>query len=244
MIFKPKENEIRPNIEEKNQKMLWCPFAKIMDQKMKTRGKYQEKYPEGAVIHYTAGGNDPISTINWGREMGYSYMLIDRDGLIYQSSPLDEWGYHAGESSYLGREGVSKYFVGIEMISAGRVLEVSSNKTGVETKYAAWFHYVHGSTAIKKDAVLFERDEIRFSKTESNIRAGNYHKFTVLQEESLISLLLWLKSNNQAVFSFNNVVGHDEVSPGRKQDPGGSLSMTMPNLRRRLDAIYSGTILP
>jgi len=36
------------------------------------------------------------------------------------------------------------------------------------------------------------------------------------------------------------VAGHDEVSPGRKSDPGGSLSMTMPQFRYMLKKKYMG----
>jgi N-acetyl-anhydromuramyl-L-alanine amidase AmpD len=243
MIFGNK-TENRPNMGEKNQKLNWIPHAEIQTQKMDTKGKYPRKYPEGAVIHYTAGSNDAHATINWGREMGYCYLLIDREGLIYQSAPLDEWGYHAGESSYLGRTSMSRYLVGIEMISAGRLTTIPSKEKGETTKYAAWFHFIPGTQNLKKGVKLFEASEVRFSKSEGNIQAGNYHKYSEAQELSLISLLLWLRHNNEDVFTFNNVLGHDEISPRRKQDPGGSLSSTMNNFRSKIESIYSGAVLP
>ena len=33
-------------------------------------------------------------------------------------------------------------------------------------------------------------------------------------------------------FDVEWVVGHDEIAPSRKSDPGASLSMTMPELRK------------
>ncbi|MEO5348858.1 MAG: N-acetylmuramoyl-L-alanine amidase [Magnetococcus sp. YQC-3] len=237
------EKETRPEREASKQNLLWCPEAIIPDLKMKTRGKYPQKYPEGAVVHYTASPEDPTGILNWAREMGYCYFVIDRVGRIYQSFPLDEWGYHAGESSYLGRTGVSKYFVGIEIVSAGRLQPVPSKETGVETKYAAWFHYVGNTTVLKQNAKLYSRDQVRVCETTMNIRAGTYHKYTPQQEESLLGLCLWLKHNNPDVFSFANVVGHDEVAPGRKQDPGGSLSTTMNVFRQKLESAYSGYLI-
>ncbi|WP_457021162.1 hypothetical protein [Luteimonas sp. A611] len=69
---------------------------------------------------------------------------------------------------------------------------------------------------------------------QGNQSAGHYQKYTILQEASLRTLLTWLRSNNPDVFRFDLVLGHDEVSPGRKVDPGGSLSMTMSAFRQSL----------
>lgn len=194
---------------------LWCPFAEIVEPEMKTRGKYRKGYPEGAVVHYTAG-RPGLGSFKYGRKKGYCYLYIDRDGTIYQSSPLDRWGWHAGKSHWPGFEGgVSRYFVGIEMASAGLL------KDGAGGFFTWW-----GEEIPPKETRRVERLH--------NMKEGVYQVYTSAQEESLKDLLLWLKFNNPDIFRLENVVGHDEVSPNRKSDPGGSLSWPMPEFRSSL----------
>lgn len=241
---KEKEEAPRPAPSDSSRCLLWYPEAKIPSQKMKTKGKYEKGYPRGAVVHFTAGGNDPQGTLSWGREMGYCYFVIDRQGIVYQSFPLNEWGQHAGESRWMGVSSLSRHFVGIEVIAAGQLKKVPDKFSDEEAKYAAWFHYVSGTNTIRKNAELFKYDEVRFSSRDMNIQPGIYHKFSDKQEESLMELLLWLKRNNPNVFKLEDVVGHDEIAPLRKNDPGAALSMNMHKYRAKLNAIYYGDSLP
>jgi len=203
--------------------LRWIPFAKIEKQKMKTRGKYEKGYPSGAVVHYTAGqqsiGSDALS---WGREECYCFLLIDAIGTIYQAHPIDEWGSHAGKSSYHGIDGtVSNKLIGIEISCAG-LLEKVVTEEG--TKFKAWFH--------KNSSQYFGAAHVNYIQAREGCISGYYHKYTPAQESSLIYLLKWLKSNDPVgCFNYDLVLGHSEVSPLRKTDPGGSLSMSMHDLR-------------
>lgn len=59
---------------------------------------------------------------------------------------------------------------------------------------------------------------------------GTFERYTAAQEEALINFILWQLDVNPD-FEIDYVLGHDEVSPGRKTDPGKSLSWTMPEFR-------------
>ncbi len=217
----PDEEPERPNPTDEGKKLLYYPKAIVTSEKMPTRGNYKDNYPVGAVVHFTAGrslkgDSDALNTIRSGIANGYCYFCISNDGSVFQSFPLDKWGYHCGKSTWptLG-SGLSNKLVGIEICCAGKL---DKNNT-------SWF----GET--------YPANQTRMVGAHENQEAGNYHKYTPEQEASLIDLLLWLKKNNPDVFKIENVLGHDSVSPGRKNDPGGSLSMTMPEFVEKLKGL-------
>ena len=209
--------------------LLTCPFAVHQDlPQAKTRGKYQLGYPQGAVVHFTAGNHKqkPLDAVQQMVNNGYVYFIIAPDGTIYQNFQLDQWGYHAGDSEKYPSEweglgfGVSDKIVGIEIMSPGRL---NDNRS-------PWYD---------KNKV-FPKEQCRFVEGDEQQQRGWYVRYTDEQERSLFELLGWLKSNKPDVFNYNFVLGHDEVSGPRgigwrrKNDPGGALSMSMDELRNKL----------
>lgn len=193
---------------------LWIPGAKIVSPSMKTSGVYANGWPLGAVVHFTAGRDNAEDAVVYGRGQGYAYLCIQGDGQLVQAHPVNRWGSHAGKSYHevLG-SGVSSKLIGIEITSAGRL-----EKRG--DKFISWFGKEYGPTEVR----YIPRDR-------DNVQAGYYHKYTKLQESKLMEVLLWLHANGGGIFKPDFVLGHDEVSPGRKNDPGGALSQTMPEFR-------------
>ena len=213
--------EERPSVSKPGAKQLWCPFAQTDFPKSRTRGSYAKGYPLGAIVHFTAGRRSGLKAAMQEQvENGFTYFVIDEHGAIGQNFPLDSWGYHAGQSSWPTLTGtVSNDLVGIEIQSAGQ-LEKSGNH------HQTWF----GET--------IPNDQVRtIARQTANQQPGAYHQFTPAQETALLQLLKWLHQNNPGVFSYDHVLGHDEVSPTRKNDPGGALSLTMPELRKKLKGL-------
>lgn len=204
----------------KGAKTLWIPFATRM-REIPTRWTYPQGYPQGAVIHFTAGRDNPEGTVEFLGRKGFPCLVMGRDGKIYQAFPLNRGGCHSGTCHH-------NYSIGLEIIAAGRCNPVTVN--GVR-KFKAWFH--------RSPSEYFDELEMRYVTRSGSRREGWYQKYTSVQEESLIELLLWLKSQAPDVFSFDDVKGHDECCdeggrPGAKEDPGGALSMTMPEFRELL----------
>lgn len=198
---------------------LTCPLA---DQslRMPTRGRYRKGYPEGLVVHFTAGQCDTDQqmkdSIAWGIDNRFAFFGIAPSGKLFQTHSLDTWGSHAGTSNWPGvGSSVSQYFLGVEIAAAGTV----------DKNRKSWF----GKT--------FSEDRLRRVEAKANMKAGNYVKYTAHQEQMLIQLCVWLHENNPTVFKIENIVGHDEIAPLRKNDPGGALSMTMPEFRLKIQAM-------
>lgn len=205
------------------------PFAKKLAQKMRERGTYSKGWPKGAVVHFTAGRDGAEKTIRGGIKNGYTFWCIQRDGLLVCAHDADKWGYHAGESAwdkvikgirYFLSGSVSDDLIGIEINAAGRV-------TAQGAKFKTWFN------------TLLEPSDVRYTPGKDNQQKGFYHRFTEAQEKTLVETLFWLKDQNPNAFSFDYVLGHDEVSPKRKNDPGAALSRTMPEFREFLRKEYA-----
>lgn len=201
-------------------KSLVYPSAVVPGYEMKTVGRYEKGYPEGAVVHYTAGSTAE-SSLAWGLKQGYCFYMIAKSGKVYQPFKLDRWGSHCGASSHdiLGTR-LSKKLVGIEIDNSGSL----TSKGG---KYYTWFDKEIPAANVRRVEDL------------DGMVSGNYEKYTSQQEEALTRLLLWLKANNPSVFNFDYVLGHYEVSKGRKADPSGALSVSMARYRSHLKELYS-----
>lgn len=221
-----------PNRESVNDPTLWLPSSKELKIehnyqgiRLPTRGEYDQGFPVGAVVHFTAGwqkhpklSNAKLAqnTLEGAKKNGFTFLVIDADGIVYQSHPMNRWGYHAGKSSWpnLGHS-LSNKLVGIEVMCPGRVDKSGDN-------YKTWY------------GQIIKPEDIRETDNKENIKAGAYVKFTYEQEQSLIGLLRLLHGLGEGVFSYHNIVGHDEIAPNRKDDPGHSLSLSMPKFRKML----------
>lgn len=195
---------------------------------MKTRGKFPNNYPMGAIVHFTAGHSErglanAIEAIDGGRENGYAYWCIAKDGTIVCGHDLSEWGYHAGLSFYpeLGAS-VSQKLLGIEICNAGKVEPIKDDPD----HFLTWF-----GTKIPKEEV----DHVSAPRYGAE-EPGYYQIYTVQQMQALVNLLCWLRKNSGGLFSFDYVLGHDEVATpkGRKNDPGGALFVGMDDFRTLL----------
>jgi hypothetical protein len=232
---------------------LWLPSAEnIMETeniKMRTRGEYAFGYPRGLVVHFTAGWHIHKSMVNkikpfpekqdvtpklesmardyalrtarYGVKNGFNFLVMDILGNVYQSRPMDKWGYHAGKSFWQGLGySVSQDIAGVEILNVGRLTKKGN-------KYYSWF-----DLEIPAEQVRYIEDPLHGEK-------GYYCMFTAEQEESLKKLIVEMRNcspvvNGKPVFEINNVVGHHEISPKRKNDPSGALSMPMSQLRHEI----------
>ncbi len=226
------------------------------------RGRYPNGV-EGLIVHYDAfrirrlGGTDEnsdtrtIQMIKSGADNGYRYAEISRTGRIFVPANWDfeHWGRHAGTSRcpVTGRTSVSQYYVGVEMNNPGLLYESQT-----DGEFCPWYNCRQDAEGRiirdsrgrcyrkSSDDETYTRDEVRYAKG-GNIAGGYYLPYSRDQFDSLVAIIAHLRDTYPASFRLDRIFGHDEVSPGRKQDPGGALSydgrlMTMDEFRTELAA--------
>lgn len=186
---------------------------------MKRGGTYSKQFPEGAIVHFTAGwqSQKPKDAISAAVKAGHRYFFIDETGQVWQQFDLSGYGAHAGESicPATKRTTVSKYYVGIEVACAGSLSDVDKDGQIDDT----WFKQLNlPSKTVNAGHYIGKFQNVK----------GVFQKFNELQEASLIELLIWLCEMGM---NPDLIWGHDEVAPKRKNDPGLSLSLKMDDFR-------------
>lgn len=164
-----------------------------------TSGKFEAGMPDTIVIHYTAGRShqSSVHTLTTRVSKASAHLVVGRDQKITQLLPFDTTAWHAGQSSYDGRIGFNQYSIGIEIDNPGLL-----TKTG--NKYLSWF----GKDYPENDVV---------KAIHRNENAARYwHRYTEWQIEvcqEICELLI-------ATYNIKTILGHEEISPKRKVDPG------------------------
>jgi len=155
--------------------------------------------PSYLVVHYTAG-RDLESSVRWLTDpaaRASAHLLIGRDGQIVQLAPFDRVTWHAGQSRWRGLEGLNRHSIGIELDNAG-ALERQAGR------WRAWF----GADYVEQEVL---------EATHKHETAGRgWHLFTEEQLDATALVARILVDH----YGLKDVIGHDDIAPGRKQDPG------------------------
>ena len=123
------------------------------------------------VLHYTdlPTAADSIAILCDVKRKVSAHYLIDYDGSIYNLVPDEKRAWHAGVSTWQGRDNVNDYSIGIEIQNKGTLV------TPLEP-------------------------------------------YTIEQMNALVKLLKYLTMLHN--IQPHNIIGHSDVAPGRKIDPG------------------------
>jgi N-acetylmuramoyl-L-alanine amidase len=164
-------------------------------------GELQHEY---LVMHYTAGptAEAAVSWLSNPVASASAHLVIGRDGSVTQLVPFDTVAWHAGTSIWEGRVGLNRYSIGIELDNAGRL-------TRHGTRWLAWFGTEYG------DGEVIEA--VHTNETQ----AAGWHLYTPEQLEVTFEVSALLV----AEYGLLDVVGHDDIAPGRKTDPGPAFPM-------------------
>ena len=161
--------------------------------------------PKLVVVHYTAGASAE-SSIDWltnPASRAGTHVVVGRDGSVTQLVSFDRQAWHAGRSEWQGLEGLNAHSFGIELDNGG---PLQQHRDG------SW-HTPFGAT-VPQDQVL-----------EATHRHGGatrgWHTYTgeqLIAASEVANLLV-------GHYGLGEVVGHDDIAPGRKTDPGPAFPM-------------------
>lgn len=174
-----------------------------------TGGKYQSP-PDTIILHYTSGGTpeSAIQTFQNPSSKSSAHLVIARNGAITQMVPFDTIAWHAGESQYEGRTGFNKFSIGIEIDNAG-LLEKRGDR------YVSWF------------GRAYPEQEVVLAVHRNEFSPKYWHEYTEVQIQLVEEICnLIMKS-----YPIKFILGHEEISPGRKTDPGPAFPLDKIRMR-------------
>lgn len=164
------------------------------------------------VFHFTAGSSleSSVESLCTRKPRGNAsaHVVLGRDGTIVQLAPFDVVTWHAGVSQWNGLVGLNNWSIGIEMDNAGAL-----NRVG--DRFVAWF----GRSYPDSEVMLAEH------KHGGGIRP--WHAYT----EPQIARALELAELLVAAYGLEDVIGHEDIAPTRKTDPGPAFPL--PSIRSR-----------
>ena len=160
--------------------------------------------PEYVVLHYTAGPHaaGAIETLCNPERRASTHLVIDRDGGITQLVPFDTIAWHAGKSAWDGRTGLNKFSIGIQLDNAGDLQRE-------DEKWVSWWGQVYPD------------DQVIEAVHKHGDKKVGWHKYTDAQVNAVREVVAALFQD----YDLKDILGHDDISPGRKLDPGPAFPM-------------------
>lgn len=160
--------------------------------------------PDSIIIHFTAG-RSADSSVTWFKNPeanASAHLVIGQDGKIIQMVEFNRKAWHAGVSRWADRSGFNNFSIGIELDNPGRL-------TKVNDRYYAWF-----GKEYLRDAVLEARH-----KHEKEM--SYWHIFPEKQMDACLKVCKLIMQH----YNIREVLGHDDIAPLRKNDPGPAFPM-------------------
>lgn len=179
--------------------------------------------PHYVMLHYTAQG-DGVGTRDWmllsphrkQRLAGAAaplyasaHLVIDRDGSIWQIVPFDRQARHAGVSHWRGLTRLNRYAIGIELANYG------------------WLDR-HGDGSFgRSDTPRFDPADVVVAPMPhlGEAHLGEDKGWEPFPEVQLTALERVVRALLRRYPTIAEVIGHQDVAPGRKFDPGPAFPM-------------------
>jgi N-acetylmuramoyl-L-alanine amidase len=156
-------------------------------------------------MHFTAG-RSAESSVSWlcNPAAGASaHLVIGADGDITQLIPFDRIAWHAGSSSWYDISGLNHCSIGIELDNPGRLVRQDNH-------WRSWF----GET--------YDDDKVIEETHKYDSEPAGWLVYPPAQIEAAVAAAVAICRR----YKVTDVLGHDDIAPGRKQDPGPAFIMS------------------
>ena len=165
--------------------------------------------PRFLVIHYTAGGDGFDTAAYFARRAAKAsaHLVIRRDGTIVQCVPFNTVAWHAGKSRWVGKDG--RAYANLNQHSIGIEIENWGPLTRSAAGWVSW-------SGTQVDAA-----RVTEARHKSGAPDCGWERYTPLQVRTARVVAAALC----AAYGIREIVGHDDIAPGRKTDPGPAWDM-------------------
>lgn len=206
MAYSISQNRLQVN--SKPVKMVKSPF---------TSGNFA-KTPKIVVMHFTFGAS-AASSATWFQSPdnpgSSAQVVIDRDGTVIQCVDFDIVAWHAGKSRLRDIVGLNKHAIGIEMANWGYL---TSSGSGWKT---------HSGKAIANPVLAVHEN----GNPDGSQKPIGWEPYPQAQFDAAVGVVRALVKE----YGINEIVGHEDISKGRKWDPGPAF-----NKQHFRDLVFGG----
>jgi N-acetylmuramoyl-L-alanine amidase len=152
------------------------------------------------VIHYP--GTDTLAKTFSALKPSKAYhIVIDRDGSLHQLAPFDRGSAHSGHSDWKGITGLNSNGIAISLQNVGRV-----RPAGADFKSPGNVIYPAARVGSAKPRL-----------PTSGSATAHWERFTDAQLDACEEVIRVLRATYPTL---TDLIGHDEISMGRRDDPG------------------------
>ncbi len=164
--------------------------------------------PKILVVHFTFGASGR-SSANWFNDPNNpgssAHVVIDRDGSIIQCVDFNTIAWHAGNSRLRGMVGLNQFSFGMELANWGYLKRAGDGWTS------------HTGTRINDPFLAAHKA----GNPDGSTTPIGWEPYPSEQIASAVALARALVTT----YGVNEIVGHEDIAPGRKWDPGPAFDM-------------------
>lgn len=166
--------------------------------------------PSLIVVHDTAGALSSAGSVAWlsnPAAKASAHFVVGRDGDVTQLISTNLKAWHAGKSTFHGRENVNDFSIGIEIVNPG--LLKAAGPASAQASFGAVYD--------RKKYLIEERPAINGTSTLGlgvTHPAGLWMPYTEKQLAAVLKLCLAIRDE----YAITDIAPHWYISPGRKVD--------------------------